>query len=112
MIEAIFIRSTTGQPIEENKLIMEEVTDPEVIARHKTALEHYQRNSDWLQSHRPEVLPQARGKFLAIAGQEAFIADTPEQAWAWARSAHPEDRGPVVQYVRLEQGPRIYAYRG
>jgi hypothetical protein len=112
MIAAIFIRSTNGQPIEEPKVIIEEVTDPEAIARHKIVHEHFQRNSDWLKSHWPDLLPQARGKFVAVAGQEAFLADTPEAAWGWARRAHPEDQGAFVQYVRPDLGPRIYAYCG
>ena len=112
MIATIFIRSTTGQPIEENKLIMEEVTDPAVTARARAQHERGKRNSDWLQHQWPNLLPQAHGKFVAVAGQEAFIADTPEEAWAWARKAHPEDNGAMVQYVRPERGPRIYALRG
>jgi hypothetical protein len=50
-----------------------------------------------------------RGKFLAVAGQEGFIAPTPEEAWAWVDTTHPEDDGAIVQYVRPETGPRIYA---
>ncbi|MGH2587026.1 MAG: hypothetical protein ACRDJE_19095, partial [Dehalococcoidia bacterium] len=69
------------------------------------------RNSDWLQAHWADVLPQARGRFLAVAGQEAFIADTVEDAWAMAMAAHPGDSGALLQYVRPERGPRIYADR-
>ena len=56
--------------------------------------------------------PQARGKFLAVVGQQAFVAETPEEAWALAKAAHPEDDGAISQYVRPEQGPRIYAHSG
>jgi hypothetical protein len=56
------------------------------------------------------LLPQARGKFVAVAAQEAHIAETPEEAWTWAKSAHPEDDGALVQYVRTGTGPRIYAH--
>ena len=90
---------------------IEEVTDPDEIARARAQDERHRRNSDWLQAHWPDVLPQARGKFLAVAGQEPFIADTPEEAWAWAAATHPEDNGAIVQYVRPEKGPRIYADR-
>jgi hypothetical protein len=94
-----------------NKLTIEEVTDPAEIARSRAVDEQFQRNSDWLQSHWPELLPQARGKHLAIAGQEAFIAETPDEAWVWVRATHPEDQGAFVRYVRPEPGPRIYAHR-
>jgi hypothetical protein len=69
----------------------------------------HRRNNAWLQAHWAAVLPQARGKFLAVAGQEAFIAPTPEEAWAWVDATHPADDGAIVQYVCPETGPRIYA---
>lgn len=98
--------------MDQPQFIIEEVTDPVEIARHRAQDEQAKRNSDWLQAHWASVLPQARGKFLAVAGQEVFIADTPAEAWGWAEQKHPEDRGALVQYVFPEGGPRIYAYRG
>jgi hypothetical protein len=90
------------------KFIIEEVTDPEEIARSRAQHERHRRNSDWLQAHWSDVLPQARGKFLAVAGQEPFIADIiPEEAWAWVDATHPDDDGAIVRYIRTEKGPRI-----
>ena len=101
------------QPIHhDSKIVIEEVTDPEGSTRSRVRIEQFRRNSDWLQAHWGDVVPKARGKFVAVAGEEAFIAGTPRDAWAWAAAQHPEDQGPVVQYVRLGQGPRIYADRG
>ena len=91
--------------------IIEEVTDPNEIARARAQDERHRRNSEWLQAHWADVLPQARGKFLAVAGQEPFIADTPEEAWAWADATHPKDNGAIVRYIRTDTGPRIYADR-
>lgn len=79
--------------MDESKFIIEEVTDPVESARHRAEDEQAKRNLDWLQAHWADALPQARGKFLAVAGQEAFIADTPREAWAWAAATHPADRG-------------------
>ena len=70
------------------------------------------RNSAWLQTHWDQLLPHALGKFVAVAGEEAFIAQSPEQAWAWAREKHPEDDSATVQYVNPHRGPKIYANRG
>jgi hypothetical protein len=92
-------------------LILEEVKDPAEAARCRAQLERARRNLEWLETHWNDVLPQARGKHLAVAGQEAFIANTPEEAWAWAASNHPDDDGAFVQYVIPEKGPRIYANR-
>ena len=96
----------------ESRFILEEVTDPEEIARARAQHERARHDDDWLQAHWPEIVPQARGRFLAVAGQEAFIADTPEEAWAMAIAAHPDDDGAHAQYVIPEPGPRIYAHRG
>ena len=96
----------------EPRFIIEEVTDPEAIARARAQDERARRNDEWLQAHWPEIVPKARGRFLAVAGQEAFIADTWEEAWAMAKAAHPEDDGAHLQYVIAERGPRIYAHRG
>ena len=94
-----------------SELSIEEVTDPDEIARFRAQDERHRRNSEWLQTHWADVLPQAHGKFLAIVGQEPFIADTAKEAWAWVDATHPEDDGAIVQYVRPERGPRIYAHR-
>jgi hypothetical protein len=92
-----------------DRLILEEVNDPAEAARCRAQLERFRRNSEWLESHWSDVLPQARGKHLAVAGQQAFIADSPREAWAWVEAHHPEDDGAFVHYVIPEKGPRIYA---
>jgi hypothetical protein len=77
-----------------------------------TRMERARRNSQWLQAHWADLLPRAAGKFVAVAGEEAFVADSPEEAWAWAGRTHPEDDTATVQYVNPQPGPRIYAHRG
>jgi hypothetical protein len=101
------IRQSTIEP----QLTMEEVNDPAEMARCRDQDARAKRNSDWLQAHWTVLLPQARGKFVAVAGQEAFIADSAGEAWRMARAAHPEDHGVISQYVFPGRGPRIYAHR-
>jgi hypothetical protein len=98
--------------LHEPQFVITEVDNPEEAARIQAQHARARRNRAWLQAHWAELLPQARGKFLAVAGQQAFLADTPQEAWALAEAAHPEDDGAFVQYVRPERGPRIYADRG
>jgi|GEM_PF-707857 len=93
-------------------LLIEEVSDAAEIARCQAQHERAQRNTEWLQAHWADLLPQARGKFLAVAGQEAFLADSAGAAWAWVEARHPEDDGAIVCYVRPQRGPRIYESRG
>jgi hypothetical protein len=93
-----------------NPVTLEIETDREKIALSRAQDERFKRNSDWLQSHWADLLPQALGKHLVVAGQEAFVADTPEEAWAMAEAAHPDDDGSFGQYVLPHRGPRIYAH--
>jgi hypothetical protein len=60
------------------RLLIEEVTDPDEIARTREQDERARRNSDWLRGHWPEIAPRARARFLAVAGQEAFITGSME----------------------------------
>jgi hypothetical protein len=90
---------------------IEEVTDPSAIETARTRAEQGRGNADWLEGHWPGLLPRARGKFVAVAGGEGFVAETVQAAWAWVDKYHPEDGGAFVQYVPSVQGPRIYAYR-
>jgi len=55
---------------------------PPAPHRGRAQHERARGNSEWLQNHWPDVLPQARGKFLAVAGHEAFVAPTAKEAWA------------------------------
>jgi hypothetical protein len=94
-----------------DRLILDEVTDPAEAARCQAQLEHFRRNADWLEAHWPDLLPQARGQHVAVAGQEAFVAATPAEAWAWVKANYPDDDGAFVRYVIPERGPRLYAHR-
>ncbi len=100
------IRST------QQKLVVETVTDPNEIARSREQSEQYRKNSRWLQTHWEEILPAARGKFIVVADQEFFLADSPEEAWAWAEKQHPEDRGALVRYIFRKKGPKVNVGRG
>src|SRR5437588_7774374 len=97
----------SGQP---TGIIMEEVTDPAELTRARAQDERFDRNAAWLQSHAAEVYPRYRGKCICIAGQELFVADTPEGALAMATAAHPEDDGRFLRYIPREKVARIYAH--
>jgi hypothetical protein len=94
----------------EGNVIIEANDDPVSTAASRAAIERGWRNLNWLSANWPNLLPQARGRFVAVAGLEAHIADSAAAAWDWAKTAHPEDDGAILQYVRPEQGPRIYAH--
>jgi hypothetical protein len=92
-------------------LTIEEVTDASAIEAARGRAEQARVNADWLESHWFELLPGARGKFIAVAGGEGFVAESVQAAWAWVDKTHPGDAGAFVRYVPSIQGPRIYANR-
>lgn len=90
-------------------LVMEEVTDPEQLGKARAQRERFDRNAAWLHAHASEVYTRHRGKCICIAGEELFVADTPEAALALGATAHPDDDGSFVHYVPREKLARIYA---
>jgi hypothetical protein len=80
-------------------IVMEEVTDPEALAKARTQRQRFDRNSAWLQAHATEVYTRYRGTCVVIAGEELFAANTPEEARALAAAAHPEDDGSFIRYI-------------
>jgi hypothetical protein len=95
----------------ETTLTFEVVSDPAAKDRAARQMDQFRQYLAWLQEHWSEILPQVRGKYLAVAGREAFISADPLDAWSRARAAHPEDLGAFSQFVLAGQGPRIYANR-
>ena len=91
-------------------IVMEEVTDPEELAKARAQRERFDRNSAGLQAHIAEIYARYRGKCICIAGEELFVADTPEEALALATAAHPEDDGRFLRYIPREKLDRIYAH--
>jgi hypothetical protein len=90
-------------------IIIEEVTDPVELAKARVQWERFDRNTAWLQAHASEIYPNHRGKCICIAGEELFVADTPEEVLALAKAAHPEDDGFFLHYIPREKVARIYA---
>ncbi len=92
-----------------NPITMERVTDPVELAKTRVQDERFERNWAWFNAHAPEIYKEHRGKCLCIAGQELFVADTPEEVLALAKAAHPDDDGRFTRYIPKERTYRIYA---
>jgi hypothetical protein len=91
-------------------IVMEEVTDPEALTKARAQCQRFDRNSAWLQAHVAEIYTRYRGECICIAGEELFVADTPEEALALATAAHPEDDGRFLRYFPREMLVHIHAY--
>ncbi len=90
-------------------ITLDEITDPEEIARFRVQWEQTECNSAWLQAHAHEIYTQHRGKFIVVAGEELFVGDTPAEAHNMAKAAHPEDQGSISRYIYPKKMARIYA---
>jgi hypothetical protein len=90
-------------------IVMEEVTDPEELARGQAWRARADRNAAWLQAHAAEIYPCHRGKFVCVAGEELFVADTADEVLALARAAHPEDDAFLLHYIPRDKVARVYA---
>jgi len=71
--------------------------------------ERYERNLAWFLPRLAEIHAQHQGKWICVAGQELFVADTMEEASALAEAAHPEDDGRLLRLLCPVRGSRIYA---
>ena len=90
-------------------IVMSEMTDPIELAKARRRWAQADRNSAWLQAHVPEIYSQHRGKCICVAGEELFVADTPEEAFGRAKAAHPDDEGALSRYIPREKLERVYA---
>ncbi len=90
-------------------IAMEEVDDPEELAKARQQRKQFDRNAAWLQTHISEIYSQHRGKCICIAGEELFVANTAKEAIALATMAHPDDDGWFTRYIPKEKVARIYA---
>ncbi len=97
--------------VDEPLIIMEQITDPVELAKAQAREELFERNSVWFDAHATEIYHTHRGKCLCISGEELFVADTPAEALALAKAAHPDDDGRFTRIIPKENLPRIYAQR-
>ncbi len=69
-----------------------------------------ERNLVWLSEHAEElgVFTQHRGRFVAAAGEEFFVADSRKAVEQLAHAKHPDEM-PHVRFIPLEKCKRIYA---
>ena len=90
-------------------IVMEVLTDPSALSRARQQQEQFRRNSAWLQAHASDVYLKHRGKCVCVAGEELFVADTPNEALAQGIAAHLDDEGRFLRYIPRERVARIYA---
>ncbi|MGH9959952.1 MAG: DUF5678 domain-containing protein [Pyrinomonadaceae bacterium] len=99
------------QPIYHGRMntpvIIEDHPMPPELGR---VFEQARRNLLWFSEHveELEVYKRHRGRYVAAAGGELFVADTPEEVERLAHEKHPDEM-PHVRYIPREKRSRIYA---
>jgi hypothetical protein len=99
-------QGTYHQAMNQQVVIEEGEMTPE-MAR---LFEQGRRNLFWFSENaeRLGVFKVHRGRYVAAAGGELFVADTPEEVERLAREKHPDEM-PHVRYIFREKRSRIYA---
>src|SRR5438105_4380571 len=95
--------------VKQPPIIMEEVTDPIELLKARAQDERFARNWAWFEGYAAEIYTAHRGKCICIAGEELFVADTPEEVLTMAIAAHPDDDGRFTRLIPRERMPRVYA---
>jgi hypothetical protein len=90
-------------------MTVDEITDPAEASRTAARRARFERNLLWFERHALDIGARCRGKCICVAGEELFVADTPQEAVALARAAHPEDDGFFLHYIPKTATTRIYA---
>ena len=91
-------------------LMYEEVLSPDELARARSLRATFQKNMAWASANAVEINRTCRGKFICVAGEQLFAADSPKQAHALAVAAHPaEDAATYSCFVPTTDRPKIYA---
>jgi hypothetical protein len=69
-------------------------------------------NLIWFSEHADElgVFKNCRGRYVASAGGELFVANSREEVDRLAHEKHPDEM-PHIRYIPLEKGYRIYAHK-
>ena len=81
---------------------------PELAIRFEKA----RRNLLWFNEHvrELEVYERYRGRYVAAASEELFVADTPQEIDQLVHDKYP-DEVPHVRYIPRKKLSRIYAYQ-
>jgi hypothetical protein len=89
------------------RVTIEEHEMPPEMAR---IFEQARRNLFWFSENaeRLEVYKRYRGRYVAAAGGELFVADTAEEVESLAHDKYPDEM-PHVRYIPRERRYRIYA---
>ena len=85
------------------RVVMEEINDVDEVAKARKQRERFDQNAAWLQRHISGIYSEHRGKFICIAGEELFVADTVKEAITQASVAHPDDDGWFTRYIPEEK---------
>jgi hypothetical protein len=69
--------------------------------------ERLERNARWFESHASEIYATHRDRFICVAGQELFVAETWEEALAAAKAKYPQDDGRILRYIPAVKLARV-----
>jgi hypothetical protein len=93
-------------------VLLDVPSDPVEVERARARRERFDRNWAWFQSQVVELGKKLFGRYVCVAGQQAFVAETASEAVAAAAATHPDDDGRFVYFFPTHRLPRIHAHSG
>ena len=112
MIRVIGLVNTTNPESPTQKTVEYIEGTPEERARNVARSTAFWRNVEWLEQQWDRLLPGARGQYVAVANQQAFVAPNRREAQQWIAVNHPDDPGAYIDYVSPRKKLRTRAYQG
>ena len=106
MIRAVGTRSRQSPPV----LMYEEALSPDELALTRLRRATFQKNMAWASANAEEITRTCRGRFICVAGEHLFVANSPKQAHTLALAAYPTEHDATYScFVPAKDRPKIYA---
>jgi hypothetical protein len=97
------VKDVITQSVDPDGTICFRLEEVDLTAEELSIVQAYEeslaRNEGWLSTQWPRLIPACLGQWLAVAGQEPFVARTREAAEAWVKAKHADDPGAFVDHV-------------
>ena len=100
----------TARVVDSTPTLLDSPTDTVEIEQSRARRAQYDRNWKWFQTQIVELGKTHFARYVCVAGEQAFFADSAEEAASLARTAHPEDFGRFVYYFPTHRLARVHAH--
>jgi hypothetical protein len=88
-------------------VVMSYVETADDLARADQQWRRLARNATWFEAHAPAIYATHRDRYVCVAGEELFVAETSDVAVAAAKAKHPDDNGRILRHIPAVKLARV-----